>query len=50
MFNFLDKKQFFTIVIAGVVLFLLQKYLTKTVKLPNGEVKSYIGNDDLGTV
>jgi low temperature requirement protein LtrA len=45
MFNFLDKKQFFTIVLAGVALFFLTKYFTKKVTKADGSVAHYVGID-----
>ncbi|WP_165851988.1 hypothetical protein [Mucilaginibacter terrenus] len=50
MLGLIDKKQLVTLVLAGVLLFLLQKYLTKKVTKQNGEVAHYIGNDEIGVI
>ena len=38
-----------TIVVAAVIVFFLQKYLTKTVTKSDGTVSKYAGNDAIGT-
>lgn len=50
MTKYIDTKQLVTIVAAAVVVFLLQKYLTKKFTKPSGEVVSMIGNDAIGHV
>lgn len=46
--NYIDKKQLVTIVVAAVVIFFLQKYLTKAVTNNDGSVSKYVGNDLVG--
>lgn len=49
MLKHINWGQVATIVIAAVIVFFLQKYLTKTVKKSDGSTVSYVGNDAIGT-
>ncbi len=48
--NYIDKKQLVTIVAAAVVIFFLQKWLTKTVTNNDGTVSKYVGHDSVGHI
>ena len=48
MLKYIDTKQLVTIVAAAVIVFLLQKYLTKKFTKPTGEIVNMIGNDAIG--
>lgn len=48
--NYIDKKQLVTIVVAAVVIFFLQKWLTKKVTNSDGSTSSYVGHDAIGHI
>jgi hypothetical protein len=47
MSKYLDLKTFLTIVLAGVTLFFLEKYLTKRM-IKDGKIVSYVGTEATG--
>ena len=47
MHKYLDTKSFLTIVLAGITLFFLQKYLSKKV-IHEGKMSSYVGTEATG--
>lgn len=48
--QYIDKKQLATIVLAAVVIFFLQKYLTKVTHKADGTVVAKVGFDGLGHI
>ncbi|MBK0383536.1 hypothetical protein I5M32_11265 [Pedobacter sp. SD-b] len=50
MLSYIDKKQLVTIVVAGIALFLLQKYLTKKLTKADGSTELKVGFDGLGHI
>jgi hypothetical protein len=50
MMKYIDSKQLVTLILAAVVVFFLQKYLTKKVTNKDGSVSHYAGNETIGTI